>query len=140
VELKVHAADGFDDKYEGARQKAIANLAELKKAKAGVEAVMLVVAKVEQVGASWQLQGLVAELKLADNSEWQEVAGRAPKPIARGRSDPCRKPTWQQLQVKLEEWKDPESGEPLYLLNHLLKEMRLPCKPLKKGLLVFRRS
>ncbi len=132
VELKVRAANGFDEKLQDDKNKINATLAELKKRKAGVDAVMLVAARVEQLGASWQLRGLVAELKLADGSEWQKVAGRAHKPITRGRSDPRRKPAWQQVLDKLEEWKDPESGEPLYLLNHFLKEMRLPCRSLKK--------
>jgi hypothetical protein len=137
VELKLFAASDFEDKFEKAKGKAAKTLVALKRVKAGVDAVMLVAVKVEREGSSWVSKALVSQIQLTGSQEWRKVAGKAPKPITRGRADPCLKPTWQQLLDKLGDWKHTETGETVYSLNKFLKEMHLPRSSLKKRMVGF---
>lgn len=138
VELKLFAATDFDNKFHKAKTWVEKTLAALKRKKAGVDAGMLVAVKVEKVGSTWVTKDVVAQLQLTGcPTQWSKVAGKAPKPITRGRADPSLKPTWQELMDKLEQWEHPDTGETVYLLNNFLKHMPLAKKSLKKRMVGF---
>jgi len=86
VELKVFSGQGFAGKLQAQRTLLEEKLEQVNLANSSVEAVLLLAARADKVGRSWQAPTLAAQLLVADGSDWQTLAGRAPAKIPRGRA------------------------------------------------------
>ena len=97
-----------------------------------MEAVLLVVAKAQRDGRSWQAPALTAQLLLVGGTAWKVLAGRAPAKVPRGRANPLTKPGLQELWDKLEWVPHPDTEQEVAYLHEFLVLLGLPAKSLTK--------
>ena len=84
-------------------------------------AVLLLAARVEQQGASWQVCDLQASLRLAGHTAWKDLAGGGPKKVARGQS--ANKPSLVEVLSGMK-WVATAGGEKVGLLSDFLVKAR----------------